>query len=87
MICTDAVESHSMTKILDQAIAKAQALSEEDQEALGAVMLSLAEGGPAAVADNDDETCAAIREGLAQANRGEFMPDDEIQALWKRYGL
>ena len=55
-----------MTKILDQAIAKARALSEEDQDALGAVMLSLAEEWPAAVADNDAETCAAIREGLAR---------------------
>ncbi len=78
---------HPMTKILDQAIAKARALSEEDQDALGAVMLSLAKEWPAAVTDNDAETCAAIREGLAQAKRGEFVPDEDIQALWKRYGL
>jgi hypothetical protein len=55
-----------MTKILDQAIAKAQALAEADQDVLGAVMLALAEEWPAAVAGNDAETCAAIREGLAR---------------------
>jgi hypothetical protein len=76
-----------MTKILDTAIAKARSLSEEDQDALGAVMLSLAEEWPSHADDLDDEARAAIREGLAQAKRGEFVPDEEIQALWKRYGL
>jgi hypothetical protein len=76
-----------MTKILDQAIAKARALSEEDQDALGAVMLSLAEEWPATIVDDDEATCAAIREGLAQAKRGEFVPHEDIQALWNRYGL
>lgn len=34
-----------------------------------------------------DEEWAAIEEGLEQARRGEFVPDEEIEALWKRYGL
>ena len=76
-----------MTKILDEAIAKARALSTEDQDALGAVTLSLAEEWPSRVDDLDDETRAAIREGLAQAKRGQFAPDEDIQALWQRYGL
>ena len=76
-----------MTKILDRAIAKARALSDEDQDALGAVMLSLAEEWPSRVDDLDDETRAAIREGLAQAKRGESVPDEDIKALWQRYGL
>ena len=50
-------------------------------------MLSLTEQWPIHVDDLDDETRAAIREGLAQAKRGEFVPDEDIQALWKRYGL
>jgi predicted transcriptional regulator len=76
-----------MTKILDRAIAKARTLSEEDQDALGAVLLSLAEEWPNRLDDLDEETRAAIREGLAQAKRGEFAPEQDIQALWKRYGL
>jgi hypothetical protein len=76
-----------MTKILDRAIAKARTLSEEDQDALGAVMLSLAEEWPSGLDDLDDETREAIREGLAQAKRGEFVPERDILALWKRYGL
>jgi predicted transcriptional regulator len=35
----------------------------------------------------DEETRIAIREGLEQAQRGEFVPDEEIAALWKRHGL
>jgi predicted transcriptional regulator len=76
-----------MTEILDRAIAKARTLSAEDQDALGAVLLSLAEEWPSRVDDLDEETRAAIREGLAQAKRGEFVPEQDIQALWKRYGL
>jgi hypothetical protein len=76
-----------MTKILEQAIAKARTLSDEDQDALGAVWLSLAEEWPIHPDDLDDETLAAISEGIEQAKRGEFVPDEEIQALWKRYGL
>jgi hypothetical protein len=76
-----------MTKIFDQAIAKARTLSDEDQDALGAVLLSLAEDWPKGLHDIDEETRVAIREGLAQARRGEFVPEEDIQALWKRYGL
>ena len=34
-----------------------------------------------------DDEWAAIQEGLEQARRGEFVPDEEIEALWKRHGL
>jgi predicted transcriptional regulator len=34
----------------------------------------------------DDER-AAIREGLAQADRGEFVPEEEIVEMNKRHGL
>ena len=76
-----------MTKILEQAIARARELPEEDQDTLGAVMLAMADEGVGRVGDLDDETRAAIREGLEQARRGEFVPDEEIEALWKRCGL
>jgi hypothetical protein len=76
-----------MMTILDRAIAKVRTLPEADQDALGAVILSLAEEWTSIADDLDSETQAAIREGLAQAQRGEFVPDEDIQALWKRYGL
>ena len=30
---------------------------------------------------------AAVREGLKQAERGQFVSDDEMDAFWKRYGI
>ncbi|WP_197086883.1 hypothetical protein [Bradyrhizobium sp. LTSPM299] len=30
---------------------------------------------------------AAVLEGLDQAKRGEFASDEEMAALWKRYGF
>ena len=54
---------------------------------IAAVLLSMADAGIGQIAELDEETRAAIREGLDQAERGEFVPDEEIEALWKRHGL
>jgi predicted transcriptional regulator len=74
-----------MTKLLEKAIEKARALPAEDQDAVAVAVLSMAEETP--IVALDDETRAAIREGLEQARRGDFVPDEEIEALWKRHGL
>jgi len=34
-----------------------------------------------------DEEWEAIHEGLEQAKRGESVPDEELSALWRRFGL
>ena len=62
-----------MTKLLEKAIAKARALPEEDQDVLGAVMLSFADEELARIGELDDETRAAIREGLEQARGGDVL--------------
>ena len=75
-----------MTKLLEQAIQQARQLSEEEQDALALTIMALTENDASPV-PIDDETRAAILEGLDQARRGEFVPDEKIQALWKRHGL
>jgi hypothetical protein len=75
-----------MTRILDKAIAKVRALPAEDQDVLGAVILALADEKLSRIGELDDETRAAVREGLEQARRGEFTADEEIEALWQRLG-
>lgn len=75
-----------MTKLLDEAIARARALPEEDQDALAALLLSLTEADASAVA-LDQRTRAAIREGLAQADRGDFVPDEVVAGADKRDGI
>jgi predicted transcriptional regulator len=74
-----------MTKLLEKAIKKARELPSEDQDTVAVAVLSMAEETP--VVALDEETRAAIREGLEQARRGEFVPEEEIEALWKRHGL
>jgi hypothetical protein len=34
-----------------------------------------------------DEEWIAIQEGLEQARRGEFVPDEQMEAFWKRHGV
>jgi hypothetical protein len=46
-------------------------------------ILDLAIAKARSLSAEDQET----REGIAQAKRCEFVPDEDIQALWKRYGL
>lgn len=75
-----------MTKLLEQAINKVRELPDEDQEAVAMVMLTMA-GADAPTIKLDDETRAAIREGVAQAERGEFVPDEVIAEADKRHGI
>ncbi|MGA8818513.1 MAG: hypothetical protein WB624_14555 [Xanthobacteraceae bacterium] len=75
-----------MTKLLEKAIAQARTLPPEEQDALAAVLLAMTDE-QAGIVPLDDESRAAIREGLEQARRREFVPDGEIEALWKRFGL
>jgi len=74
-----------MTKLLQKAIEKARELPAEDQDTVAVAVLPMTEQTP--IIALDEETRAAIREGLEQARRGEFVPDEEIDALWKRHGL
>ncbi len=76
-----------MTTILDKAIAKIRTLPAEDQDVLGAVILALADEELSRIDELDDETRAAVREGLDQARRGETVPEEDIAALWQRLGL
>jgi hypothetical protein len=60
--------------------------SPEDQDALALAMLSLTEGDASAY-PIDDATRAAILEGLAEADRQDYVPDDVVAAADKRHGI
>jgi predicted transcriptional regulator len=72
--------------LLEKAIGKVRELPEEEQEAVAAVMLQMA-GAGAPVVRLDNESRAAIREGLRQAESGEFVPDEIVAEANKRHGL
>jgi predicted transcriptional regulator len=65
----------AMTKLLERAMEKVREVPAKDQDALASALLSIA-GEETAVVRLDNETRAAIEEGLVQAERGEFVPEE-----------
>jgi predicted transcriptional regulator len=58
--------------------------SEADQEELLAVAREIESRRTGVYQLSDDER-AAVRKGLDAARRGEFAPDDEIEALYQQH--
>jgi predicted transcriptional regulator len=75
-----------MTRLLEKAIDKVRDLPAAEQDAMAMLILDAIDAG-ARLAPLDAETIAALEEGLAQAQRGEFASEEEVAALWKRHGL
>jgi predicted transcriptional regulator len=75
-----------MTKILEDAIEKVRKLPEDRQAYVAEVLEQIAAAG-SDVFPVPEGHRAAVLEGLQQAERGEFMSDDEMAALWKKCGL
>jgi hypothetical protein len=75
-----------MTKLLETAIAKVRKLPDEEQDAIALALFSLAESDASAF-PIDSETRAAILEGLAEADRGEYVPDEVLAESNKRRGI
>ena len=65
---------------------KSTIFAPEDQDALALAMLSLTEGDASAY-PIDDATRAAILEGLAEADREDYVPDEVVAAADKRHGI
>jgi hypothetical protein len=77
-----------MTKLLEQAIAKARELSEAEQDAIAEALFAHISGEdrhyrltPEQIADVNQ-----IRADL-RSGRTRFATDEEIAALWKKCGL
>ncbi|WP_044562112.1 hypothetical protein [Azospirillum sp. B4] len=75
-----------MTRLLEQAVEAVRVLPDAVQDELAHVLLQLA-GLEQAAVELTDEEMAGLEESLAQAERGEFASDDEIQAIWAKHGL
>jgi predicted transcriptional regulator len=75
-----------MIKLLEEAIAKVRELPEAVQEEAAEMLLSVASkvNEPIRL---DADTRASVRRGLAQAERGEFVPDDVVAKANKRHGI
>jgi len=73
-----------MTKLLQRALEAVSKLPADSQDEIARAMLSLAgnDGEPEAVNPDD---LSAVMEGLAQARRGEFATDEEVEAALRRF--
>ena len=75
-----------MTKLLEEAVEKLSQLPKGRQDELARMLID--------VAANDlhpyqltVEERAGIDEALAQLDRGEIASDEDVAAMWKRFGL
>jgi len=75
-----------MTKLLEDAINKVRDLPEAEQDEAAEMLLSVASKKAGRVR-LDDETRAAVREGRQQAQRSEFVSDEDMVAFFERYGV
>lgn len=79
-----------MTKLLDEAIAEIRKLPDAEQDRAAALLLALAQDPDQAEAADyrlTPEQVEQVRLGLEQAARGEFVPDEQVEEMWRRFGL
>ncbi|OGG45415.1 hypothetical protein A2673_01345 [Candidatus Kaiserbacteria bacterium RIFCSPHIGHO2_01_FULL_50_13] len=75
-----------MTTLLQEAMEKLSLLPEERQNELGKMLIDVAAEDLHPYVLSDDER-AAIEESLAQAQQGAYATDEEVAAMWRRFGL
>jgi hypothetical protein len=73
-----------MTELLEMAIAKLKELPEADQDMATEVLISIMSKKDEPV-QLDDETRAAVRRGIEQADRGKFVSDEDMAAFFARH--
>jgi predicted transcriptional regulator len=75
-----------MTKVLEDAIEKVRRLPEERHAHVAEILEQIVAFGndPFIVPETHR---AAVLQGLAEAERGEYVSDEDMAALWKKCGL
>ncbi len=73
-----------MTRLLDEAVAKARHLPDAAQDEIAQVLMQLA-GDEAAPIQLTPEEERDLAEALAEAERDEFASVEAIRALWSKY--
>lgn len=75
-----------VTKVLKDVIAQAETWPQQDQEELAEYAREIQARRTGLYIMSDEER-AAVRRGLAQADRGEFVADEVVAAADKRHDL
>ena len=75
-----------MTKLMQEAMKKLSQLPEGRQNELAEMLIDVAASDLSPYQLTPKER-AAVKEGIAQADRGEFATDEEVAQMWKGFGL
>ena len=75
-----------MIKALEDAIAKVRKLPEDRQALVAEILEQIADAGSGVFVVPESHR-ADVLKGLGQAERSEFVGDDDMAKLWKRCGL
>jgi hypothetical protein len=71
-----------MTKLLEEGIEAVRSLPPDRQDMVGQLLLSIATTEPEFPEQLDDGKLA-----IAEADRGEFVTDEDMAETWKKFGL
>jgi hypothetical protein len=74
-----------MTRLLEQAVATVAALPDDVQDEVAYMLLNFA-GIEQPTYELTPEEHADLAEAEAEAARGEFATDEEVRAMWAKYG-
>ncbi len=74
------------TKALSEVLQRAETWPPEDQEALAEYAREIEARRTGMYRLSDDER-KAVRQGLEEANRGEFVSDEDMDKFWKSNGV
>lgn len=75
-----------MTELLEQAIERVRTLPPETQDSVARMLLQWASDQESVYHLTEEEE-ASFATSLAQARRGEFATDEQVRAIWAKYGL
>lgn len=75
-----------MTKLFEHAVETVRSLPAETQDEFARLLLQLA-GEDQPVVQLTPEEVEALDESMRQAERGEFATEEEVRAIWAKYGL
>ncbi len=75
-----------MTKLFERAVETVRSLPPEMQDALGRIVLQLAQENDLTPIAMSVEEETSFEESIAEAKRGEFVSDETIRAFWAKHG-
>jgi uncharacterized protein YpuA (DUF1002 family) len=75
-----------MTKLLDQVLARLRALPEQEQDEIAELVAAVLHNKETA-SPLTDEQVDEVKRTQAAVRRGEVATDEEMDELWRRFGL